>query len=98
MRALPLRALCSRALSAPLAHCDRCRLLGWGTFNAFGCGEWGEDELKEIAGVMVDSGLREAGYEYLNLECAPPRRRRLPGSVAPGPAFHRAATAGRAGT
>ena len=69
-RSAPTRAL-SR-LSAPLAHCDGCRLLGWGTFNAFGCGEWGEDELKEIVGVMVDSGLREAGYEYLNLECAPP--------------------------
>lgn len=43
--------------------------MGWNGYNAFGCDpELDEVKLKEIAQALVDSGMRSAGYHYVNLD------------------------------
>jgi alpha-galactosidase len=41
--------------------------MGWNSWNIFH-GEINESKIKEIADVMVSSGMRDAGYVYLNLD------------------------------
>lgn len=41
--------------------------MGWNSFNTFGC-EPDEQLVKEIADTMVSSGLKDAGYEYINID------------------------------
>lgn len=41
--------------------------LGWNTWNTFGC-EINEKLILESARIMIDSGLRDAGYEYVVLD------------------------------
>lgn len=38
--------------------------LGWNSWNSFGCGVT-EDMVRQAADAMVDSGMRDAGYEYV---------------------------------
>jgi alpha-galactosidase len=41
--------------------------MGWNSFNTFGC-EPTEALIKESADALVSTGLRDAGYEYLNID------------------------------
>ncbi|WP_084309318.1 glycoside hydrolase family 27 protein [Alkalihalobacterium bogoriense] len=41
--------------------------MGWNSFNTFGC-EPTEQLIKESADMMVSSGLRDAGYVYINID------------------------------
>lgn len=41
--------------------------MGWNSWNIFG-GSIDETKIKQIADVMVSSGMRDAGYIYLNLD------------------------------
>jgi len=41
--------------------------MGWNSWNIFG-GDINETKIKEIADAMVNSGMRDAGYIYLNLD------------------------------
>jgi alpha-galactosidase len=41
--------------------------MGWNSWNIFG-GDINETKIKEIADAMVSSGMRDAGYIYLNLD------------------------------
>ncbi|NUT93735.1 MAG: glycoside hydrolase family 27 protein [Saccharothrix sp.] len=41
--------------------------MGWNTWNRFGC-DIGDKMVREMADVMVASGMRDAGYTYLNLD------------------------------
>ncbi len=41
--------------------------MGWSSWNLFAC-EIDEDLIKGIADAMVESGMAEAGYEYVNLD------------------------------
>ena len=41
--------------------------MGWNSWNKFGCGI-DEDLIKGVADAYAESGLREAGYRYLNLD------------------------------
>ncbi len=45
----------------------RTPALGWSTWNTFG-GSVSDELLRASADVMVSSGLRDAGYEYINLD------------------------------
>lgn len=38
--------------------------MGWNSWNAFSCGVTGDD-IRAAADALVDTGLREAGYEYV---------------------------------
>jgi len=41
--------------------------MGWNSWNAF-AGTIDETKIRQIADVMVQSGMRDAGYVYLNLD------------------------------
>jgi alpha-galactosidase len=41
--------------------------MGWNSYNTFCC-EPTEDLLREVADAMVSSGLRDAGYRYVNID------------------------------
>ncbi|SMO47574.1 glycoside hydrolase family 27 protein [Gracilimonas mengyeensis] len=41
--------------------------MGWNSWNEFGCNV-DEDLIKETADAMVESGMKEAGYEYVNID------------------------------
>lgn len=41
--------------------------MGWNSWNKFGC-DVSEKLIKEIADAMVSSGMRDAGYIYLNID------------------------------
>jgi alpha-galactosidase len=41
--------------------------MGWSSWNKFGC-EINETIVKEIADAMVTSGMKDAGYEYVNID------------------------------
>ncbi|MBB5803475.1 alpha-galactosidase [Saccharothrix ecbatanensis] len=38
--------------------------MGWNSWNSFGC-DIDEDKIREAADAMVDSGMRDAGYQYV---------------------------------
>lgn len=48
---------------------DLCRLppMGWSSWNTFAC-NIDESLIREIADVMVEKGLLEAGYQYVNMD------------------------------
>src|SRR5690625_598224 len=41
--------------------------MGWNSWNTFAC-DIDETLIREMADAMVDSGMRDAGYVYLNLD------------------------------
>jgi alpha-galactosidase len=41
--------------------------MGWNSWNKFGC-DVSEKLIKEVADAMVSSGMRDAGYVYLNID------------------------------
>jgi len=41
--------------------------LGWNSWNTFGCNV-SEVMIREMADAMVESGMQEAGYEYINID------------------------------
>ena len=41
--------------------------MGWNSWNHFSCGIH-EDLIQEMADALVSSGLRDLGYQYLNLD------------------------------
>ncbi|AEY66126.1 dockerin type I domain-containing protein [Clostridium sp. BNL1100] len=41
--------------------------MGWNSWNIFG-GDINEDKIKQIADAMVTTGMKDAGYEYVNLD------------------------------
>jgi alpha-galactosidase len=59
------------ALAAPAHALDdglaRTPPMGWNTFNRFGC-DINEQLVRESADAMVSSGMRAAGYRYVNLD------------------------------
>src|SRR5882762_8494755 len=41
--------------------------MGWNSWNKFGCNV-SEQLIKEIADAMVSSGMKKAGYQYVNID------------------------------
>lgn len=41
--------------------------MGWNSWNTFAC-DINEDLIKDMANVMVASGMKDAGYEYINID------------------------------
>lgn len=60
--------------------------MGWNSWNRFGC-DVNDRMAREMADVMVSSGMRDAGYTYLNLDdCWMARERDGQGRLVPDPA------------
>ncbi len=59
--------------------------MGWNSWNKFGC-EINESLIKEIADALVSSGMKDAGYEYVNIDdCWQADERAADGSIQPDP-------------
>lgn len=45
-------------------------IMGWGTWNLFGCWgyNWTEVDVRQMADALVSSGMKKAGYTYINLD------------------------------
>lgn len=57
--------------------------MGWNSWNVFRC-EIHEELIREVARAMVDSGLRDAGYHYVNLDdCWQAARDNVTGHILP---------------
>ena len=41
--------------------------MGWNSWNCFSC-NINEKQIREIADLMVSTGMKDAGYEYLNID------------------------------
>ena len=41
--------------------------LGWNSWNTFGC-DVNETMIREMADALVSSGMKDAGYEYINVD------------------------------
>jgi alpha-galactosidase len=55
------------AAPAKFEELARTPQMGWNTWNTFAC-DINEKLIKEAADAMVSSGMREAGYVYLNID------------------------------
>jgi len=42
--------------------------MGWNSWNFFECDKINETVIKEMADAMVSSGMKDVGYEYINLD------------------------------
>ena len=60
----PLLGQSSSAVSANLAATPP---MGWNSWNKFACNV-SEEMIKSMADAMVKSGMKEAGYQYVNID------------------------------
>lgn len=59
--------------------------MGWNSWNRFGCNV-NEDLIQEIADAMVQSGMKDVGYQYVNIDdCWQSQERDPDGSIVPDP-------------
>lgn len=59
--------------------------MGWNSWNRFGC-DIDEELIMQTADALVDSGMRDAGYEYINIDdCWQARERDEDGNIKPDP-------------
>jgi alpha-galactosidase len=42
--------------------------MGWNSWNTFGCNNLNETLIKQIADIFVSSGMKDVGYQYVNLD------------------------------
>lgn len=63
--------------------------MGWSSWNTLGCGSNMNDaKIRAIADAMVSSGMKTAGYQYINLDdCWQAATRDQKGNVVPDPNF-----------
>ena len=78
------------ALSAPARALDNGLALtpqmGWNDWNAFGCNV-SEALVEQTADIMVSSGMKDAGYQYVNIDdCWMTSSRDGDGNLVPDPA------------
>jgi alpha-galactosidase len=61
--------------------------MGWSSWNKFAC-NINEEGVKRIADAMVSSGMKDAGYQYVNIDdCWQNTLRDTDGNVVPDPDF-----------
>jgi alpha-galactosidase len=59
--------------------------MGWNSWNKFGCGV-SEQLIRETADAMVSSGMKDAGYQYVNIDDCWQVRRDDAGNIVADPA------------
>jgi alpha-galactosidase len=66
--ALGVLALCSTlALAQKFDELGKTPQMGWNSWNKFACNV-SEQMIRETADAMVSSGMKEAGYQYINID------------------------------
>jgi alpha-galactosidase len=58
--------------------------MGWNSWNKFGC-DVSEKLIKEMAGALVSTGMKDAGYQYLVIDDCWQVRRDVQGRIVPDP-------------
>lgn len=58
--------------------------MGWNSWNKFGCNV-DEDMIKQMADAMVSSGMKDAGYTYINIDDCWHGDRDAQGFIQPDP-------------
>ena len=58
--------------------------MGWNSWNKFGCNV-DEELIRETAEALVSSGMREAGYEFVNIDDCWHGERDKSGRITPDP-------------
>src|SRR5277367_4045198 len=53
--------------ASPSANLALTPPMGWNSWNKFGCNV-SEDMIKSMADAIVKSGMKDAGYEYVNID------------------------------
>ena len=71
-----------RAQAVPVAMTPP---MGWNSWNKFGC-DINEQLVREVADAMVSSGMRDAGYQYVNIDDCWQGERDALGFIQPDPA------------
>ena len=85
-RLLFLAALCHTPVASGLDNgVGLTPAMGWNSWNRFRCEGLNEDLILEVAMAMVDSGLRDAGYKYVNIDDCWMERRGDDGHIVPHP-------------
>ena len=74
MTATALSLLCFSCTKTQVAHSENEKtitppIMGWSSWNAFRV-DISEDIIKHQADLMVEKGLKDAGYHYINVDDA----------------------------
>lgn len=70
MKRILLLILCLAGVGAQAQKFDQLALtppMGWNSWNKFGC-NISEDLIRQTADAMATNGMKEAGYEYVNID------------------------------
>jgi alpha-galactosidase len=65
--AILLVVVASTAFSQKYADLSLTPPMGWNSWNRFGC-DVNEELIREIADAMVTTGMKDAGYQYINID------------------------------
>ncbi len=88
MKQMLLSLACVAALSAYAQKFDGLDLtpqMGWNSWNRFQC-DVNEELIRETADAMATNGMKDAGYQYINLDDCWQGRRDAQGFIQPDPA------------
>src|ERR1700756_6038049 len=64
---LLISAASAQEKPSPSANLAPTPPMGWNSWNKFGCNV-SEDMIKGMADAVVKSGMKDAGYEYVNID------------------------------
>ena len=69
MKRILLLIICLAGLTAPAQKFDLALTppMGWNSWNKFGC-NISEDLIRQTADAMATNGMKDAGYEYVNID------------------------------
>ncbi|HYJ67371.1 MAG TPA: NPCBM/NEW2 domain-containing protein [Nocardioidaceae bacterium] len=85
LAALPATAAPPAADDHPLGDLAPTPPMGWNSWNTFGC-DINEQLIRDTADALVASGMRDAGYEYVNIDdCWMAPERDADGRLQPDP-------------
>jgi alpha-galactosidase len=87
MKEIVVLITCLAAVSAPAQkHNDLAETppMGWNSWNKFAC-EINEQLIREIADAMVSSGMKDAGFQYVNIDDCWHGERDAQGFIQPDP-------------
>ena len=87
MKQMLLSLACVAALSAYAQKFDGLDLtpqMGWNSWNRFQC-DVNEELIRETADAMATNGMKDAGYQYINLDDCWQGRRDAQGFIQPDP-------------
>jgi alpha-galactosidase len=88
MKRILLTIACAAALSAHAQKFDGLDLtpqMGWNSWNKFQC-DVNEELIRETADAMATNGMKDAGYQYINIDDCWQGQRDAQGFIQPDPA------------